>query len=961
MNTALEFLRDWLRLLDWVFFKPSALRAHIREIAPESGDEGTTIREFLRLFRDNRKLRIFLLRSLIFAFLTWLVCALLINQLALVFGFKFNLAKSFRGFSIFVAFGITGGAAVGVKRSVTFGVTFGIGIGIAFSIAFGIASGIAASVTGGIAVGIAIGIAVGIVGGIAIGIVAGIVAGIAVGIVAGAVGGIAGGGAGAAVAGAAGGVGALRLLFYVFELRTAITAHLRAKHGAAPERELLRSPVYQDEFLALPQPFLSSVLLCVARNDLGSGLRHLGRVASNPFQRWAAQRAMRTLLEQDRMPFFSTLDRLLTAPEPYFRTGADWREEERVEDQRFTTKLLLAELMERWPKPKRNAYQYWPNDYLARAMTFWLRARSKSPHALLANAYFTLLHEAEWMADYASMEESDGQARFTEDELQSLLRAVETLENARESPHAEEFYQSLRLAEAGLRCESLQNVARLRDEFAPLFEIDNPLRLRIVTVFHRLRDATIDAASFLAVAHEITRRDALLKAQGVLEEARRLADEVYEPERSLLLAVIEHWRRMFAVEGGRVAERVEVETLPNPYVVGRPIRPEDGRLFAGRREEFLAIEEKLQTGVGLVIYGQRRIGKSSILLHLRERLPHSLLPVYLNLQQLMANTTGGFLRAVGAEIVKQLRDKLEVSSTGFSRKDSDTEAIPPEAGTTNSLARALPSPEEFAREPFLSLNQLLDEIERRLAPEQRVLLNFDEFEELEQRVKAGKIEKEIFAYLRGVTQTGRGFTLVFAGLHTLEQMTREYWNPFFQSVQTVRIGYLSDSDARRLIIDPIDQFPLSYDEEAIDRIVTVTNSHPYLMQNVCHNLVNRLNDPFQRSNRAKVEDVEAVLEKTLETSGYYFDDYVWNWSSADERVTLALLAEAGEWAGFALVEIHLGRDAALDATRNLVARSILEERSERGELVFRFQIPLSRMWVEKTKPSARILMERGRS
>ena len=36
-------------------------------------------------------------------------------------------------------------------------------------------------------------------------------------------------------------------------------------------------------------------------------------------------------------------------------------------------------------------------------------------------------------------------------------------------------------------------------------------------------------------------------------------------------------------------------------------------------------------------------------------------------------------------------------------------------------------------------------------------------------------------------------------------------------------------------------------------------------------------------------------------------------------------------------------DAALDATRNLVARSILEGRSERGELVFRFQIPLSRM------------------
>jgi hypothetical protein len=197
-------------------------------------------------------------------------------------------------------------------------------------------------------------------------------------------------------------------------------------------------------------------------------------------------------------------------------------------------------------------------------------------------------------------------------------------------------------------------------------------------------------------------------------------------------------------------------------------------------------------------------------------------------------------------------------------------------------------------------------------------------------------------------------------LHTLEQMTREYWNPFFQSVQTVRVGYLSELDARQLIIDPVDRFPLSYDEEVIDRIIDVTNSHPYLMQNVCHNLVNRLNDPLHRSNRASVEDVEAVLEKTLETGGYYFDDYIWNWSSSDERVTLSVLAEAGEWAGFAMVEKYLGREAALDATRSLVARSILKERTDRNELVFRFQIPLSRMWTQKVKPSARVLMESGK-
>ncbi|MGH9845950.1 MAG: hypothetical protein ACREEM_45175 [Blastocatellia bacterium] len=326
------------------------------------------------------------------------------------------------------------------------------------------------------------------------------------------------------------------------------------------------------------------------------------------------------------------------------------------------------------------------------------------------------------------------------------------------------------------------------------------------------------------------------------------------------------------------------------------------------------------------------MGKTSILLHLHQRLPHDLRPVYLNLQLLMANTTGGFLHAIAGEVVKQLHPQSAIR---------------------------IPQSAEFDREPFLSFNQLLDEIERQLLPQQRVLLSFDEFEELEKRVRAGRIEPEIFTFLRGITQTGRRFSLLFAGLHTLEQMTHDYWNPFFQSVQTVRIGYLGELDARQLITDPIDQFPLAYDEEAIDRITALTHAHPFLAQSLCHNLVNRLNDPLHRSNRATAADVDAVLEKTLESSGYYFDDYVWGWSSADERLALALIAEAGDEAEFAVVERHLGRESALEATRSLVARDILVERSEGELLLFRFQIPLSRMWVRRTKSSARILLERG--
>ncbi|HKX33452.1 MAG TPA: hypothetical protein VJ302_37590, partial [Blastocatellia bacterium] len=61
-----------------------------------------------------------------------------------------------------------------------------------------------------------------------------------------------------------------------------------------------------------------------------------------------------------------------------------------------------------------------------------------------------------------------------------------------------------------------------------------------------------------------------------------------------------------------------------------------------------------------------------------------------------------------------------------------------------------------------------------------------------------------------------------------------------------------------------------------------------------------------------------------------------------------------------MLEKHLGRESALAATRNLATRDIITECSDHGELIFRFQIPLSQMWVRRVKPSARVLLEEGK-
>jgi len=274
-----------------------------------------------------------------------------------------------------------------------------------------------------------------------------------------------------------------------------------------------------------------------------------------------------------------------------------------------------------------------------------------------------------------------------------------------------------------------------------------------------------------------------------------------------------------------------------------------------------------------------------------------------------------------------------------------------------------PAHNEFRTEPFLTFDTFLQEVEHGLQPDQRVVLAFDEFEELEKQVNAGRIDQRLFAFLRGVTQTGRGLVLIFAGLHTLEQMTRDYWHPFFLSLKPIKVMYLSEAEAWQLISDPVDEFPLRYDREAIERIIAITRGQPYLVQDLCHNLVTHLNDPLHRSNRATSEEVNAVLARTLESGTYYFDDYVWGWSNEDERLALTAIAEAAAattdgWIEFATVEKHLGRENALVALKNLCARDILEEHASGKTLTYRFQVELSRFWVARNHPLARLLLER---
>jgi ligand-binding sensor domain-containing protein len=396
--------------------------------------------------------------------------------------------------------------------------------------------------------------------------------------------------------------------------------------------------------------------------------------------------------------------------------------------------------------------------------------------------------------------------------------------------------------------------------------------------------------------------------------------------------------RRFAGKVSFIEVEREFTRIPNPYVAGNPIT--SPKLFFGREDVFDFVLENLvgaEQKNTLVLHGQRRTGKSSVLLQLRDRvLPQEFIPVYINMEALPdVKTMEAFLARLAYEIGRAVRKRgleLEV-------------------------------PVDFSEQPATTFDRFMDAAEDTLSG-QRLVVMFDEFELIESKIIQG-MDAGVLNYFRNLMQYRDSLIFVFAGTHRLQEMTRDYWSILFSIALNREIGFLGEEDTRRLITKPV-QDHLEYDDLAIEKIIRVTHRQPYLVQLICWQLVNYLND--QQRNYATINDVDEVLAQTLVTAEAYFNS-IWEQSTSHQRLALALftaLIRPGKetatlseiQTGLADKGVAITGHELIAALHELCRRDVLEERTN-GELYYRFQIDLVRMWVEKNKPLSRVLIEEG--
>jgi hypothetical protein len=384
---------------------------------------------------------------------------------------------------------------------------------------------------------------------------------------------------------------------------------------------------------------------------------------------------------------------------------------------------------------------------------------------------------------------------------------------------------------------------------------------------------------------------------------------------------------------GEFAARPFQRIFPIPYVTGTPLRSSE--MFVGRQDVFEFVQEHLvgvfQNNV-IVLHGQRRTGKTSILYRLQQLLADTHVAVLIDMQGIAARGTADFFYALSDDIVYTLENQ--------------------------DIALDLPERGEYQEAPeFTFRSRFLRQAVRKLDG-RNLLLMFDEFEELQKRVEDGRLEPEVFAFLRNLMQHEPRVDFLFSGTHKLEDLGAEYWSILFNIATYRQITFLDRDEVHRLTTEPVAPYGMEYDPLAVDRIIQVTAGHPYFAQVICHEMV-AFHNEVER-NYMTVTCVDQVLERIIERGEAHFK-YIWAGATPDEqRVLLALtdLLPDGEATAtptqmaeeLARKGYSVSSEALTQALRQLQTRDIVVRSGVQSSL-YRFKIDLIRRWIAGTRPS----------
>ncbi len=370
----------------------------------------------------------------------------------------------------------------------------------------------------------------------------------------------------------------------------------------------------------------------------------------------------------------------------------------------------------------------------------------------------------------------------------------------------------------------------------------------------------------------------------------------------------------------------------NPYIAGNPVGKSD--VFVGR-EDILKLVVRILRNPNqnaITLYGQRRIGKTSLLQYMEETLPAqgAFVPLFFDLQDKTEQPLSDLLHRLACDIADKVGLQPPPAAANF-----------PNIFDTDWLPRALGN----------------------LPEDHSLVLLFDEFDVLADP-HGEHVNREFFNYFRKLMQAHpQTLQFVFVMGRNISDLSNIALS-IFKGVPSERVSLLNQKDTEHLIRLSERKESLRWETEAVAAVWNLTHGHPFLTQALCSQVWEAAWDDFEADEAemptATASLVDAAREPALRSSENALQ-WVWDGLGAAERIVTAALAQAG---ARVVTEDELNR-----ILQNSGIRIIIRELRDAPELLkewdileqvdggYRFRVELLRQWVAANQKLERVQRE----
>lgn len=372
----------------------------------------------------------------------------------------------------------------------------------------------------------------------------------------------------------------------------------------------------------------------------------------------------------------------------------------------------------------------------------------------------------------------------------------------------------------------------------------------------------------------------------------------------------------------------------NPFEYGGVVGDD---AFCNRARELDELKRAAESGDRLLVYAERRMGKTSLVKRVAAALPPtSVVPVYVDLWPTSdamtlakavatatveaAATRADRVLGVARELVRRLVPSLTVNEAGHP--------------VVEFGARSGDAPEPLLEDALDAPARLAEKVGK------RVLVIYDEVQRL---AEYGDDAAE--RVLRSRTQAHRGVGYFFTGSrkHLIRAMFMDRGRPLYQAAGHYPIGPIATEHWVPFIAERFERAEKAVADDVVASLCERTEGHPYYTQHLAHALW----EITPRGGEASDERLGEAVALVLRRLSYPFA-VMWEGMTANQRALLQGLvgggAEARVFSSAFLRALRMAPSSASRALEGLVQGDVLD-RDEGGYVVTdRF----FRLWIGET-------------